>query len=221
MKRTKKCKYCQTEIDSKAKVCPNCKRNLNSHGCLVGIIAAIFVVGFVIVVGTALKKTSELPGTSKQNNVSGLKAEPSASEDTQKTHSTGDTVTIDTWEITLNSVEVLEQIDNTYGYFSPEDGSKYVVANVTVKNTGTQSETFLPAIYLGDDVKAKITYLDYEFSSSQLLGYQDDLHSATLNPLSSKTGIIAFEIADEAVSANDLVLTLFNNSENITYSLSQ
>ena len=38
----KKCKYCQTEIPKKAKVCPNCKRTLKGGGCLT------FLVGFFL-----------------------------------------------------------------------------------------------------------------------------------------------------------------------------
>lgn len=38
----KKCKYCQSEIDDKAKVCPVCKRTQKGHGCL--MIIAIFIV---------------------------------------------------------------------------------------------------------------------------------------------------------------------------------
>lgn len=48
---TKKCKFCQSEIDYKAKVCPVCKRPLkSSHGCLM-VILIFFIVscgGFAI-----------------------------------------------------------------------------------------------------------------------------------------------------------------------------
>ena len=45
MEKTKKCRFCQTEIPKKARVCPNCNRTLKSHGCLVTILVmvAIFV----------------------------------------------------------------------------------------------------------------------------------------------------------------------------------
>ncbi len=42
---TKKCKFCQADIPKKAKVCPNCKRTLKSHGCLTVLIALIIVFG--------------------------------------------------------------------------------------------------------------------------------------------------------------------------------
>lgn len=45
MNKTKLCKFCKTEIDAKAKVCPNCKRPQKSHGCLMVIAALIIVFG--------------------------------------------------------------------------------------------------------------------------------------------------------------------------------
>lgn len=45
LQTTKKCKFCQSEIDAKAKVCPVCKRGLKkSHGCLFGIMIFFIIV---------------------------------------------------------------------------------------------------------------------------------------------------------------------------------
>ena len=44
MTTTKKCKYCQSEIDKKAKVCPVCKRTVKGHGCLIAILIFIIVI---------------------------------------------------------------------------------------------------------------------------------------------------------------------------------
>ncbi|WP_205692733.1 DUF3862 domain-containing protein [Lacrimispora amygdalina] len=52
--KTKKCKFCQSEINSKAKVCPVCKRNLKSHGCLAGIFSFIIVIAGILVIGTVM-----------------------------------------------------------------------------------------------------------------------------------------------------------------------
>ncbi len=51
---TKKCKFCQSDIPKKAKVCPNCKRNLKSHGCLMVLMALtiVFGGGSAIIMGT-------------------------------------------------------------------------------------------------------------------------------------------------------------------------
>ncbi len=47
MGETKKCKHCQTEIDKKAKVCPNCRKKQGGNGkfIVIGIIAFFIIVG--------------------------------------------------------------------------------------------------------------------------------------------------------------------------------
>lgn len=50
--KVKKCKYCQSEIDKKAKVCPVCNRPLKNHGCLISIIVLLFIVAGVFGIAT-------------------------------------------------------------------------------------------------------------------------------------------------------------------------
>lgn len=46
---TKKCKYCQTDIPKKAKVCPNCKRTIKGGpGCLVIFVLMIAFSGIMM-----------------------------------------------------------------------------------------------------------------------------------------------------------------------------
>ncbi len=42
--KLKKCKFCQTDIPKKATVCPNCKRTLNSHGCLISLCMFVIII---------------------------------------------------------------------------------------------------------------------------------------------------------------------------------
>ncbi len=69
MAEMKKCKYCQSGIDKKAKVCPVCKRSLKGHGCLAAIIAVIVVIGGGVVGTTAIMDTAqkELSGVSNES----------------------------------------------------------------------------------------------------------------------------------------------------------
>lgn len=46
----KKCKHCQTEIDSKAKVCPNCRKK---QGMPTFLIIILVIVGVIIIGGIA------------------------------------------------------------------------------------------------------------------------------------------------------------------------
>lgn len=63
----KKCKYCQSEIDKKAKICPNCRKKQGS-GVLKGI--CIFFGIFLIVVGCSsiLSDNSNLDSNNFNNN---------------------------------------------------------------------------------------------------------------------------------------------------------
>lgn len=51
MEKLKKCKYCQVDIPKKAKVCPNCKRNLNSGGGCLTVILGFFIFCGLMVFG--------------------------------------------------------------------------------------------------------------------------------------------------------------------------
>lgn len=55
----KKCKYCQSEIDKKAKVCPACKRTLKSHGCLWSILFILLAAAAGIAVISHLAQPTD------------------------------------------------------------------------------------------------------------------------------------------------------------------
>lgn len=164
---------------------------------------------------SVLLKTQSSGGSSSADGSSSTSNGGSSSDTDEETlYNIGDTVYIDDWEITVNSVEVTDKISNkTYGtvetYFSPDEGNKYVVFNVTIKNLSTDSSTFLPIAAIGDYVKVKVQYGEYDFSSTNLIGHSDELHQTGLNPLSTKTGILAFDIADEVVDDFDALRLVF------------
>ena len=62
----KKCKYCQSEIDEKAKVCPVCKKRLNSGAFAVRIIIGVFIIfiGLACIAGAFNEETE----TSNENS---------------------------------------------------------------------------------------------------------------------------------------------------------
>ena len=134
----------------------------------------------------------------------------------------GETSTLGDWGITVSGFEVKDRIDSDYGtYFSPENGNRFGVVSLTVTNNGKSSASFLPSFSLSDDVSAKIYFGDgYEYSATSLLGHDQDMHDATLNPLTSKEGIIAFDLPNAVTNSEDLlVFTLSAGSESVTYAL--
>lgn len=129
---------------------------------------------------------------------------------------------LEDWSITVTNIEITDYIkENDYAGFNPGDGNKYLVIEISVMNNGKSASTFLPSFGDGDSVSAKILYQnDYEFSSTNLLGYNRGMHDSTINPLSTKTGVIAFEIPDSvAFSENELLLVISVGNKNLQFKI--
>lgn len=104
------------------------------------------------------------------------------------------------WAITVTAFEWKDEIVDSYFSFAPGEGNKFAVVSVDISNNGKTADTFLPSYGFGDDVFARIIYGDgYEFSATSLLGYDADIHDEYVNPLSSASGVIAFEIPSSVV----------------------
>lgn len=115
------------------------------------------------------------------------------------------------WTITVTGFELTARIEDGYGYFAPDEGSQYGTVSMTITNNGKQSDTFLPSFSMNDDVRTSIFYAEeYEYSSTNLLGYSDDIHNATLNPLTSKDGVIAFELPDMVTDSSEPLTIVFS-----------
>lgn len=155
-------------------------------------------------------------GDSSQSTSSQPPTEPIEPEE----YSMGKTISISEWEITPNAVEVQDRVQGNYNsYFTPDDGNKYVVVHLTIKNIGTSAKVFLSPVIQTDEVAVKLSYQDkYTFVPSNLLAHPDELHMASLNPLSAKTGIVAFQVADEAAAAlPEIKLIISNNQDSFSF----
>ncbi|GEM_PF-2321194 len=147
--------------------------------------------------------------------------EPTPEPTAEPQNQTGDTVTLGEWEITLVGCEITDRVSvNQFMGFTADEGNQYVLVTLSVKNTGTAADTFLPSFHMGNDVSTKLLYQgEYEFSATNMLGHSDELHDKTLNPLSSAEGLVAFQVADEAAVAEELELVLSQGKESVTFSL--
>lgn len=170
----KKCKYCQTDIDVNAKICPNChkdQRNWFQSHIVLTIILGLFVLGLI---GSALGDTEE---TTKNGN-SGTKT----TKEEQKIEYTK--VDIDTLEDELNNnaasaqekykgqyLEItgrLGTIDSDLKYISllsPTNDWDLVGVHCTLKNKATKD--IVKTLSKGQTivVKGKITDV------GEVLGY--------------------------------------------------
>lgn len=134
--------------------------------------------------------------------------------------SIGDEGSLKDWTIIVTNAEVTDSIkENDYYGFSPEEGNKYLAIDITATNNGKNAATFLPSYGLGDDISAKVLYQgDYEFSATNLLGYSKSIFDTSINPLSTKSGMVAFELPDSVASADEeLILVISAGKTNLQF----
>lgn len=124
--------------------------------------------------------------------------------------------TLNDWSINVTSMEIKQTIPNgEYFAFEADEGNKYLVASVYVENNAKTAQTFLQSYAFEDVLSVKLTYGDgYEYPANILLGSDTDLHDAVVNPLASKSGIIAFEVPDVVANSSDSILLEFSEDSN-------
>lgn len=126
---TKTCKYCQTEIPKAAKICPNCRKRQGKRGKVIltvmAIILLISVFGgnddVVITNGEAEQDSTKTQEETKGDKI--VRAGGSFEKNGLK--------------ITVNEINAdFQEYDNEYGWNTPEDGMKYIMASLTYENNG-------------------------------------------------------------------------------------
>lgn len=158
----------------------------------------------------------EISGDNSQEGAGEQEEEDSTDEAKNAVYNIGDSAMLKEWSITVTDFQIAESIAGEFGSFSPdEEGNQYAQVFVTVANDGKSADTFLPSYGFGDDVNAKLLYGDgYEFSATTLMGYGNDLHNTHVNPLSSGSGEIAFDIPETVTSSPDEIVIQFKSGIN-------
>lgn len=187
MGETKKCKHCQSEIDKKAKVCPNCRRKQGGNAKF--IIIGVFVV-FIIVAALngkddepkqATNTTNDSTADTKDNGDESDKAVSLGSEG-----QSGDLV------LKVNEVgEAAEITENQFLSYKPDSG-KYAIVNITIKNSGKE------AISLTNGYFKLVTSDESEYKPTILIGLDNKYISfETINPKLDVTGNLIFEVPND------------------------
>lgn len=117
-KETKLCKYCQTEIPRRAKVCPNCKRKQGGIGCL-GVV--LLVLGVFIFIGSFGASMSKDKNPEKVGEV-GTELSETGTQTIDNTFNVGDVVETDNFRITYESAG---EYTNSNELLQPKDGYVY------------------------------------------------------------------------------------------------
>ena len=143
-------------------------------------------------------------------------------QEEEKIYNIGESALLKDWEVTVTNMQIVESIAADYGSFSPnEEGDRFIQVFVTATNNGKEADRFLPSFVMGEDVQAKVFFGDgYEFSATNLLGYSNELHDATINPLSSQSGEIAFEVPETVhASADELQLHFISGNDVVKFKI--
>lgn len=137
--------------------------------------------------------------------------------------SIGEKSSVGDWNIKVKKVSVKQKIQNgTYQYFKPGKGNSFLVVSLSVENKGKTDTQFLPRFGRKNTTTVVRLYYqnEYEYSATELMGYDKDLTTEYIQPLTKENGIIVFEVPKKTVkSKKDLTLNFSVGDESITYSL--
>lgn len=131
-KETKICKYCQTEIPKKAKICPNCKKK--QGGKLKWIIIAVVVV--IIIAAVAGGGGDDKPKKVADSNTSEEK-ETNKKDETDKTEKKEETIFKIGETAELNDVRVTMKNYYESGgseFNKPTDGNVFLLVEFEIEN---------------------------------------------------------------------------------------
>ena len=154
-KETKLCKYCQTEIPKKAKVCPNCKRRQGGIGCL-GVV--LLVLGVFIFIGSFGASMSKDKNPEKVGEV-GTELSETGTQTIDNTFNVGDVVETDSFRITYESAG---EYTNDNEFLQPKDGYVYWEFKFkfeNISNTDQTVSTMMDWECYADNSKADQTWI--------------------------------------------------------------
>ena len=140
---TKKCKFCQTDIPIKAKVCPNCKKKQKKPiGCLIVIIAVIAIGAAGVSAGGGKDDSSSDIKISK-----GSASSQSSNDSSTENENSNNVVELnDTFEtkglkVSFTDLNLDYSVkDDKYDLYKPADGKKYIAVSFTFENTGDKEK---------------------------------------------------------------------------------
>lgn len=183
-----------------------------SMGCLSAVGIAFAAILLIVIIASARgSKSSE--NAQKSTNI------PVATDFSSETPVPfpAQTQTLDNWTITVNGFEFMDKIPSSWvTSFQTEDNSKFCIVNLSVTNSGTEQDTFVPILNVSDIlIDCKIEAGPYTYNNSALLGYREDLTNKVLNPLETANGILAFSFPNTVADDDSQLHLVFSKNGTI------
>lgn len=124
----------------------------------------------------------------------GPTATPAPKETTLALKKTG---TVGDWKFKVTKLAAKKKVKTSkYMEAKASDGNLLVLVSMSATNNGKKEATFLPRVGREDTMMtAKLIYKDqYEYQPSSITGYDKDITAKSIDPLSKKSGIVAFDV---------------------------
>lgn len=187
-KETKICKHCQSEIQAKAKVCPNCRKKQGGMGCLgvillvVGIL--IFLFAFIGMMGGSDSKDKNPQKVGEAES-----GDSTETEEPSNVFQVGDLVETDNFRITYESASEYEP-DNEF--LQAKDGYTYWEFKFKFENISDTDQTV--STLMDWECYADNSKVDQSWIES------DNGLDATLSAGREAEGAVYFEVPTDAES---------------------
>ncbi|MCH5252908.1 MAG: DUF4352 domain-containing protein [Lachnospiraceae bacterium] len=192
---------------------------------LLGVCAALSITGCSLSDSVKETVTETVKNAVDSSSQSSEAPAPSATPAAKETKlALGKKGTVGDWDIKVKKVSTTKKIkDGKYRYFESGKGNSFVYLNASARNNGKKAANFLPMVgYENTALTATLYYKgEYEYKPTQLLGYNKDLVSKSVKPLTTKSGVIAFKVPNKVAKAKKGELTLHIGLKNdyLVYSL--
>ncbi|MCD8045282.1 MAG: DUF4352 domain-containing protein [Clostridiales bacterium] len=211
-KQVKNCKYCQSEIAKKAKVCPNCGRKQRGIGKWVFLVVILIIILLIAACssGNSENSTSKIGMVDDitETNLSSASSENDAvgaDEEAQTEYYVGDILQDGDMKIVYMASGVYTE-DNEFS--QPDEGCEYIFLEFAFENTSASDD-------------AGISFYSFEcyadgYNVDMYYGGEEDL-SATLSAGRSTIGYIYFEVPEDAEAIEVEYTTNYFTSDKITF----
>lgn len=195
---TKVCKYCQTEISKKAKVCPSCRKK---QGPKKGLIALLVIIILIIIIAVAASSgnSNEPSKVGEVENTGGSETGNTTSDQQDVTDSADDGETVfKVGEIAeLNGVKVTmtdfeESEGDADAFLEPSEGNVFVIAEFEIENNSDNDINV--SSMLSFEAYADDYSLNYSLSAGLL---KDSALDGTIASGKKMKGWIGWEVPED------------------------